>query len=1158
MTNRPHHHQADRKLGFTPRAMTCGVITALGLLYAGAVVMPVQAQDSPSDQRPIDLLSRDGNTAPLTDLDAIDRNDGQPVVTDEQREFIRLPAAERERIRAQQPTQGDANVRAVTGDNRPAAQPITDPPSATRPDITVRAGRHPTFERLVFDWESNVGYVLERQGNQLNIRFNQQADADLSSVAFQRLTFSNSVRASNTDQGLVFSLLIDPGVEIRDFRLDTKVVVDVLGNTLVTEAVAQPPADLDVPVQPPVAQVPATPEPVQETAGVVPAAQPPVPPVQGDAVPGAPVGADPAQPLVADPAQPLLDQVPVPDNVDLTPVTDSVDLVVVPADAAAITPGIEADGAITQDTLGDNVTNIRIDPNNPAAVVVFTRANYLWVAFGLPNLRVSPLIQGPAATQVRRADVIALEGGTAYRFPLPPGLHPRVTRDGRVWNIALSSTVTPAPTARIEIEGTDVSAGKRLSIALDVAGTTLELIDPSIGDRLILIPALEPGRAVREARRLPQLSFIPAVQGIVIRPLTNALAVRPGTETVKVEAPGGLLLSADREALLKAAAQSPGTIEGLRLFDLSLWRRGERDLFHDNKTALQLVIAREPANTRSIAYLDLARLYFAHGFGAEAQGLVELAIETSPDLAEQPEIRALRGAARALEGGGIAALDDLEIQALEIQPEAALWRGVALSRLGRWVEAGQQFVRSGDTLLAYPDELYAEIAVIMAEALLVIDETNAAEALLDELDRRGATTRINRPALNYLRGDLALRQGDPEDGRRLWELVANSRSDQLYRVKAQYGLVELGLGNGSMTQEEALQRLEKLRFAWRGDTLELAILRRLGTLYLDTGDFFAGFELLRRAAGYFPGSTQAQQLTGDLAQAFRRLYVDGEAASMSPIEAYALFDEFRELNPIGETGDQVIKVLAERLIEVDLLTEAGELLQQQVEFRAQGREKARLGARLAAVRLLDNLPELALEALSLSQVDDSIPADLAEGRALLEARAHQNLGDPDQALAVISGLDSRESDRLRADIGQRFGRWALAGRALVNLLDPPPVDNTPPSSRQIQLIMNAAVALSLANEQPGLNRLRETYGDAMALTPLADSFRLVTRELSTSLLADLDTLQNQMQEVDLFSDFLDSYRRIQDEAADEPLPASDAGTNNGAQTADVTGVGQPS
>ena len=1135
------------------------MVVAFAVAYLGTNTVLVQAQDNPNntapidDQRPIDLLGGSSEPAPLTDLDAIDRNDGQPVVNDEQREFIRLPAEERERRRAEQAAEDAATTTpSASASDRPIATPVVDAPSDARPDITVRAGRHPTFERLVFDWEQAVDYTLERQGNQLNIRFNRQADPDLSSVAFMRLTFSNSVRASNTASGLVLSLLIDPAAQLRDFRLETKVVVDVVGNTLVSDAVAAASADALVPPTP-VAAAPPVPAPA-------PANEPePEPVTEVAAVPETVEDTDTAEQLVteadatadvepvADPNQPLVDIPPVPEDDDISAVTDSVDLVVVPADAASITGESDVASAVP-DPLINQVTNIRIDPNTPAAIVVFTRANYLWVAFGLPNLRVSPLIQGPAATQVRRADVIALDGGTAYRFPLPPGLHPRVTRDGRVWNVALAPTVTPAPTARIDIEGTDVSAGKRLNISLDVSGTALELIDPSIGDRLILIPALEPGRAVREARRLPQLSFIPAVQGIVIRPLTNALVVRPGTETVKVEAPGGLLLSADREALLKAVAQGPGPIEGLRLFDLSQWRRGGRESFHDNKVMLQLAIAREAAALRSVPYLDLARLYFAHGFGAEAQGLVDLAIETSPVLADQPEIRALRGAATALEGGGLAALADLEIQALEIQPEAALWRGVALSRLGRWVEAGQQFVRSGDTLLAYPDELFAEIGVVMAEALLVIDETNGAEALLDELVRRGGTVRINRAAVNYLRGDLLLRQGQPEDGKRLWEQVALNNTDQLYRVKAQYGLVEMGLANGTMSQEEALDNLERLRFAWRGDTLELAILRRLGTLYLDTGDFFAGFELLRRAAGYFPGSTQAQQLTADLAQAFRRLYVDGEASSMSPIEAYALFDEFRELNPIGETGDQVIKSLAERLIEVDLLTEAGELLQQQVEFRAQGREKARLGARLAAVRLLDNLPELALESLQLSQVDEAIPAQLAENRALLEARAHQTLGDPDQALAVISGLDSRASNRLRADIGQRFGRWSLAGRALVNLLDPPPPLGEAPSRRQVQLVMNAAVALSLANEQPGLNRLRDVYGDAMGLTPLADSFRLVTRELSTALLADLDTLQSQMQEVDLFSDFLDSYRRIQDEAAQEPLPASDAG----AQTADLS------
>ena len=39
----------------------------------------------------------------------------------------------------------------------------------------------------------------------------------------------------------------------------------------------------------------------------------------------------------------------------------------------------------------------------------------------------------------------------------------------------------------------------------------------------------------------------------------------------------------------------------------------------------------------------------------------------------------------------------------------------------------------------------------------------------------------------------------------------------------------------------------------------------------------------------------------------------------------AMFYEFRELTPIGRRGDEMIRRLADRLVAVDLLDQAGEL-----------------------------------------------------------------------------------------------------------------------------------------------------------------------------------------------------------------------------------------
>ena len=61
-------------------------------------------------------------------------------------------------------------------------------------------------------------------------------------------------------------------------------------------------------------------------------------------------------------------------------------------------------------------------------------------------------------------------------------------------------------------------------------------------------------------------------------------------------------------------------------------------------------------------------------------------------------------------------------------------------------------------------------------------------------------------------------------------------------------------------------------------------------------------------------------------QVFRDLFLDGSANQMSEVSALALYYEFRELTPAGSDGDEMIRKLSDRLVAVDLLVQAAELL----------------------------------------------------------------------------------------------------------------------------------------------------------------------------------------------------------------------------------------
>src|SRR5260370_16351885 len=118
--------------------------------------------------------------------------------------------------------------------------------------------------------------------------------------------------------------------------------------------------------------------------------------------------------------------------------------------------------------------------------------------------------------------------------------------------------------------------------------------------------------------------------------------------------------------------------------------------------------------------------------------------------------------------------------------------------------------------------------------------------------------------------------------------------------------------------------------------------------------------------GNFPDHPEQAAIQQQLGDSFADIFIGADAERVPPLKALALYDEFRELTPAGGKGDDIIRKLADRLVDIDLLDRAAELLDNQIRNRLKGRDKARVGPRLALVHLLDRKPQAALEALDIA------------------------------------------------------------------------------------------------------------------------------------------------------------------------------------------------
>nr|HRK65839.1 hypothetical protein [Terricaulis sp.] len=308
-------------------------------------------------------------------------------------------------------------------------------------------------------------------------------------------------------------------------------------------------------------------------------------------------------------------------------------------------------------------------------------------------------------------------------------------------------------------------------------------------------------------------------------------------------------------------------------------------------------------------------------------------------------------------------------------------------------------------------------------------------------------------------------------------------------VQASVEAIRLRRLGGDLPAAQAVEPLEALRYRWRGDSTELTIVGMLGDVYSELGRWREAMATMRVAADRFPTNPAARQLRADMSNLFERLFLDGEADQLEPIQALGLFYEFSDITPVGPNGDRIVRLLAGRLVHVDLLEQAAQLLQHQVDERLQGIARAQVAGDLAAIYLMDHKPDQALVTLAGTR-QANMPATLLADRRILEARALLELGRLDGAVELVERDRSENAQRVRAEAAWRARDWERAAveiRALLALRDRS--NGFDEAARHA--VLRAGVAMTLAGNEQGVRALYREYAADMAGTESADAFEVV-------------------------------------------------------------------
>jgi len=1006
------------------------------------------------------------------------------------------------------------------------------------PSVRVRAGEHDEYTRLVFDWPSKVPYNLTQNGGIVTVDFGQSAIIDVAQLQSSRPPFIGGIRSNSDGKGVQVTLTVPESSKVRHFLSGSKVVVDVPRPSDGTVAEALPKAVVETPASAST-QDTTTSEAESEVAKAKIAAasakdnsESEKPAQSADTEPSSipePASSTPTPSAIA-PAP----VIPTPTATAITGAGGSP----TPVDApTALTPAPEQSvqqaqvSAATSE--GVEGISLRFDWDEPVGAAVFRRAGSLWIAFGKPSeVDVAELTRS-GGNLIHQIQQMPTPNATVLRVHTVTGINPTIQRDGLSWLLQFQQQELAAQTAINVDAQPDSPVGSRIFLPVTEPSLPIGVTDPAVGDNLIIVPVFPLGHGMVKEYVYPEVQLLRTAQGMVIKPRIDDIRARSIRQGVEVTAAEQLQISpVTPEDLAKSKVADDGPMN--RILDLEKWGIPKPTAYLPKKRELQEAVSRSKGDQREKARLDLARFYLANSFGAEALGIFQRMVFDRPDIGDDPEFRLLHGISNFLMARYTDAGESFAHASLEGSDEGDFWRAANQAKTGKGSAAAGQLLRTGSIPTVYPKPLRVSLGILVAEAAIEIGDVAQAKVFLDALIA-DAPNPAQMSMINFVEGKRLELGGDADGAVAKWEEVGQGR-DRSSRTKAAWARMELMLKVQQMTLPEAIVELEKLRYFWRGGEFEFRLLRRLGSLYMDVGGYRNGFKALRQAATYFRAHEDAPQVTQQMADTFSFLYLENGADDMPPVTAIALYEEFKELTPAGSQGDEMIRKLADRLVGIDLLDRAAELLTGQVQFRLQGEEKTRVATQLALVHTLAREFDSALNVLDESE-EPNTPEPLATQRRHLRVNALMGLGQRDLGLELLDDDESLDAELLRLEMHWTSSNWRNAAQDLRRIMK---ITGIVPGAdlgdEDAVKVLNLAIAFTLSGNERALARLRRELGPSMDATDFKDAFRLVASSDSIGLI-DPTSVAGKVKSVENFQTFLAEYReRLKTEVLSGVVP----------------------
>lgn len=784
------------------------------------------------------------------------------------------------------------------------------------------------------------------------------------------------------------------------------------------------------------------------------------------------------------------------------------------------------------------------------ALAAFIRNNMLWIVLGKKTPIDLREFDDLPKSVVGKAKLLPAKV-TILRIPVNDGVYVSVAKEENSyeWAVLLNyAKKPPANPLKVDIN-TDPPVPPHVFINALQMADSITVQDPIIGDDMIIIPIYGLGEGITFRREFVDFNLLDTAEGIVIAKKSDDVSVTSLRNGLRISLPQGAVLTPGLPEIEKSA--TPEALQSVpTLFPNDKWvlppELPERAVVRDMMAKMVSSGNVQDANDLRVR---LAQVYLSSGMAPEALAMLDGVKRTDANFYRSAKLSALRGAANFILQRYQEAAKDFSATELNNNKEMAFWRNMLADLQGK--DGTYDYLDlNTDYISRYPPIFRQKIAVVAADRAVESKEYNTAIKIFETLGGAAAESKeanakkeggegekktgekkvaasavpeLIAPISHYVKflmAKIAADTGQSDESMKQLTELSEDYSHPFVRSRAEYSRIILEMNRDIINKGQVVDRLERLRLAWHGDALELKVLGFLGDIYADNKDFVNAMRIWDNAVHAYAGTPQAAELTHKMEETFVRMFNEGTADSLAPLDALALYYQYKNYAPPGSVGREMTANLADRLVSMDLLEQAANLLEHQMRNDTEKSQRSQIGAKVATIYLMNHEPKKALRALQDSVYGEN-PLALHQLRNRLAAESLVELNDSDKGWQILAQDDSVDAEHIRLNILWEKRDWPRIIHTVETILKARKDISAPITLEESEHVIQLALAYIFENNKEQLQYLHDYFTPLMAGNPNKPLFDFITATDVTPTPTNFDDVVKHMMAT---RSFIDSYK----------------------------------